>query len=70
LREFTYGHTRQLASVARAHLVNLVKHSDLLPDIETRAFIDIDSLLRPIYGHAKQTSHGETVSSSRGVGVV
>jgi hypothetical protein len=70
LREFTHGHTRQLASVARAHLVNLVQRTGLLPGIETRAFIDIDSLLRPVYGHAKQTSYGETVSSSRGVGVV
>lgn len=54
LREFTHGHTLQLASVARAHLVNLVQHSDLLPGIEVRAFVDIDSLLRPVYGHRKQ----------------
>jgi Transposase DDE domain group 1 len=54
LREFTHGHTRQLASVARGHLVNLVEHSGLLPGIEQRVFIDIDSLLRPVYGHAKQ----------------
>jgi hypothetical protein len=54
LREFTHGHTLQLASVARAHLVDLVEHSGLLPGIEQQAFIDIDSLLRPVYGHAKQ----------------
>ncbi len=54
LREFTHGHTRQLASVARAHLVNLVGCTGLLPGIEQRAFIDIDSLLRPVYGYAKQ----------------
>ncbi|MCW2540008.1 MAG: family transposase [Frankiales bacterium] len=61
LREFTHGHTLQLASVARAHLVNLVQHSDLLPGIGTRAFVDIDSLLRPIYGHHKQgASYGHT----------
>ena len=54
LREFTHGHSLQLASVARAHLVNLVQRSGLLPGIEARAFIDIDSLLRPVYGHAKQ----------------
>jgi hypothetical protein len=42
LREFTHGHTRQLASVARAHLVNLVAHSELLPGVERQAFIDID----------------------------
>jgi hypothetical protein len=54
LREFTHGHGLQLASVARAHLVNLVRRAGLLPGIETQAFIDIDSLLRPVYGHAKQ----------------
>jgi hypothetical protein len=61
LREFTHGHALQLASVARAHLVNLVEHSGLLPGIEERAFIDIDSLLRPVYGHHKQgASYGHT----------
>src|SRR3954449_8228803 len=61
LREFTHGHTLQLASVLRAHLVNLVAHTDLLPGIGEQAFIDIDSLLRPVFGHAKQgASYGHT----------
>ena len=61
LREFTHGHTLQLASVLRAHLVNLREHSSLLPGIEARALIDIDSLLRPVFGHAKQgASFGHT----------
>ena len=61
LREFTHGHTLQLASVLRAHLVNLVEHTGLLPGIEQRAFIDIDSLLRPVFGHGKQgASFGHT----------
>lgn len=56
LRGFSHGHGHglQLASVARAHVVNLVEHSELLPGIETQAFVDIDSLLRPVFGHAKQ----------------
>lgn len=54
LREFTHGHALQLASVLRGHLANLVEHSRLLPGREGRAFVDIDSLLRPVYGHAKQ----------------
>lgn len=54
LREFTHGHDLQLASAARAHLVNLVTEAGLLPGIETQAYVDIDSLLRPIFGHAKQ----------------
>ena len=61
LREFTHGHTLQLASVLRAHLVNLRQHSGLLPGLEQRALIDIDSLLRPVFGHGKQgASYGHT----------
>jgi hypothetical protein len=68
LREFTHGHSLQLASAARAHLVGLVEHSGLLPGIEERAFIDIDSLLRPVYGHAKQgASYGHTKIAGRQV---
>jgi hypothetical protein len=34
---------------------------DLLPGADQRVFIDIDSLLRPVYGHAKQgASYGHT----------
>jgi hypothetical protein len=61
LREFTHGHTLQLASVLRSHLVNLVEITGLLPGIQERAVIDIDSLLRPVFGHAKQgASYGHT----------
>jgi hypothetical protein len=68
LREFTHGHSLQLASVARAHLVNLVERTGLLPGIETQAYVDIDSLLRPVYGHAKQgASFGHTKIAGRQV---
>jgi Transposase DDE domain group 1 len=68
LREFTHGHSLQLASVGRAHLVNLVERTGLLPGIQTQAFIDIDSLLRPVYGHAKQgASFGHTKIAGRQV---
>jgi Transposase DDE domain group 1 len=61
LREFSHGHALQLASVLRAHLVNLVRATDLLPGIGDQALIDIDSLLRPVFGHAKQgASYGHT----------
>ena len=44
-----------------AHLVALCAHVDLLPGLDQRAFVDIDSLLRPVYGHAKQgASYGHT----------
>src|SRR5271155_4491513 len=61
LREFTFGHARQLESVLRAHLVALCERVDLLAGADQEVFIDIDSLLRPVYGHAKQgASYGHT----------
>ena len=68
LREFTHGHCLQLASVARAHLLNLVERTGLLAGIESQAYVDIDSLLRPVYGHAKQgASFGHTKISGKQV---
>jgi hypothetical protein len=68
VREFTHGHSLRLASAARAHLINLVRRTGLLPGIETKAFIDIDSLLRPVYGHAKQgAGFGHTKIAGRQV---
>jgi hypothetical protein len=61
LREFTFGHARQLESVLREHLVALCGRVDLLPGADQQVFVDIDSLLRPVYGHAKQgASYGHT----------
>src|SRR6478752_4957483 len=66
LREFTFGHANQLAAVARGHLVALAQRTPLLPGIEQRAFLDIDSLLRPVYGHKKQgASFGHAKIASR-----
>jgi Transposase DDE domain group 1 len=61
LREFTFGHARQLESVLREHLVALCERVALLPGADEQVFVDIDSLLRPVYGHAKQgASYGHT----------
>src|SRR5690606_7330768 len=39
----------------------LYRRVDLLPGAEEQVFIDVDSLLRPVYGHAKQgASYGHT----------
>ena len=54
LREFSFGHANQLAAVARAHLIALAQRTALLPGTDERMFLDIDSLLRPVYGHHKQ----------------
>ena len=61
LREFTFGHNRQLESVLGEHLAAMCQRTELLPGADVRAFIDIDSLLRPVYGHGKQgASYGHT----------
>jgi len=61
LPEFTFGHARQLESVLREHLAALCQRTDLLSGAEERTFVDIDSLLRPFYGHPKQgASYGHT----------
>jgi hypothetical protein len=66
LREFTFGHANQLAAVARGHLVALAQRVQLLPGIEERAFLDMDSLLRPVYGQPKQgASFGHAKIASR-----
>jgi hypothetical protein len=46
--------------------VALAARTPLLPGIEERAFLDIDSLLRPVYGHHKQgASFGHAKIASR-----
>ncbi|EUA24772.1 transposase DDE domain group 1 family protein [Mycobacterium xenopi 3993] len=66
LREFTFGHTKQLAAVAREHLIALAARTPLLAGADERMFLDIDSLLRPVYGHAKQgASFGHAKIASR-----
>jgi hypothetical protein len=60
-RVFSFGHARQLESVLREHLIALAGRTELLAGLAQQAFIDIDSLLRPVYGHAKQgASYGHT----------
>lgn len=54
LREFTFGHTRQLGAVARRFLINLAGVTPLLPGAEQITYVDVDSLLRRVYGKAKQ----------------
>ena len=61
LREFRFGHARQLESVLREHLAALAERTELRVGIDEQVFIDIDSLLRPVYGHAKQgAAYGHT----------
>ena len=54
LRAFTWGHTRQLAAAARDWLVRLARDTPVLAGADQMAYVDIDALLRRVYGHAKQ----------------
>jgi hypothetical protein len=68
LREFTFGHARQLDGVLRRHLLALTERTRVLDGIEEQALVDIDSLLRPVYGHAKQgASFGHTKIAGKSV---
>jgi len=54
LRTFTFGHVRQLDSVAADLLVALAKRTPLLAAGEAIAYVDIDDTIRATYGYAKQ----------------
>jgi hypothetical protein len=54
LRSFTWGNVLQLGRVNRVFLGELARRAPLLPGKDTLAFIDIDSMQKRVYGHAKQ----------------
>jgi hypothetical protein len=54
LRAFTHGHVRQLQAVNRRFLVRLARRTALLPGAGAVTFIDVDSVLRRVYGKRKQ----------------
>jgi Transposase DDE domain group 1 len=54
LRAFSHGHVRQLQAAARQFLVHLAGSRVLLPGGGAVAFLDVDSLLRRVYGKQKQ----------------
>ena len=53
LRSFTWGNVRQLEKVSRVFLSALAVAAPLLPGKDVLAFIDIDSMQKRVYGHAK-----------------
>lgn len=54
LRAFTHGHPLQLHAVHRRFLGALAAHTPLLPGAGEKAFIDIDSTHKRVYGRTKQ----------------
>jgi len=54
LREFTFGHVRQLDAVAARFVANLATATPLLPGADQVAYVDIDDTVRQTFGYAKQ----------------
>ena len=54
LRSFTWGNVLQLGKVNRLLLAELARRAPLLPGKDILAFIDVDSMQKRVYGHAKQ----------------
>ncbi|MEE1743303.1 IS1380 family transposase [Streptomyces sp. JV184] len=54
LRSFTHGHAFQLHAVHRRFLGELAAHTPLLPGSGEKAFIDVDSTHKRVYGRTKQ----------------
>jgi hypothetical protein len=54
LRAFTFGHVRQLDSVAAAFLTDLVARTPLLAGADQVTFLDLDDTIRETHGYAKQ----------------
>ncbi len=54
LRTFTFGHVRQLDSVASAMLAGLATRTPLLAGASQVAYVDVDDTVKATYGYAKQ----------------
>src|SRR6059058_3064079 len=54
LRAFTWGHTRQLAAAARQFLLSLTERTPVLAGADQMTYVDIDALLRRVYGRTKE----------------
>ena len=54
LRAFSFGHVRQLDAVASRWVVNLVRITPLLSDVDQVAYLDIDDTIKATYGYQKE----------------
>lgn len=66
LREFTFGHVRQLDAVASRLLGSLHQRTPVLNDIDGPVCLDIDDTIIEVHGYAKQGS-GYGYSGVRGL---
>jgi hypothetical protein len=61
LREFRFGHVRQLDAVVARATANLAAMTPLLPGADQVAYVDVDDTINQTYGYAKQgTGYGYT----------
>jgi hypothetical protein len=58
MRTFTHGHVRQLQAAARDAVVALAGRVPLLDGGDTLCFLDIDSMLRRVYGKKQGVGFG------------
>jgi hypothetical protein len=56
LRGFTFGHVRQLDSIAATLLTRLVGRAPLLAGADAVAFVDVDDTVKETFGYAKQAA--------------
>ena len=54
LRQFTFGHVRQLDAVASRFLAALAAQTPLLAGIDDLALVDLDDTIIEVHGHGKQ----------------
>ncbi len=54
LRTFSFGHVRQLDSVAASLLTELGRRTPLLAGADQIAYVDVDDTVKATYGYAKQ----------------
>ncbi len=66
LREFSFGHVRQLDAVASRLLAGLHARTPLLAGIDGAVMVDVDDTIIEVHGHAKQVS-GYGYSGVRGL---
>src|SRR6478609_8056356 len=66
LREFTFGHVRQLDAVASRFLSGLADRTPIVAGIDGTVFVDIDDTIIEVHGYAKQGS-GYGYSGVRGL---
>ncbi|MDL9949050.1 IS1380 family transposase [Gordonia sp. ABSL11-1] len=54
LREFRFGHVRQMDAIASRMLCGLAAHTPVLADIDGPVLVDTDDSIVEVHGHAKQ----------------